>query len=376
MAITLPTQYKYIELADEINRNITNQEFVGAIDIVASIYDTEEVYHYKKDDTTGVVLYKALTIVDQTEVEGATQTDKAQSVYAGFLYGAIGYETTTEEGRANLTELLVNGKESITLINYDTDEDGTDDAVITLINNSYVYFELPKELGSITSLDFKDNKGKSYLKIDEGLNLNFDNQFFNGIEEFISVYNNYPNDSNKNEKLQELLDGFLLLDDTFKQGGDYYETAVNNASKKSVTFVAIYFIVVYVFYDCLLGQRFIIGLILKIYRKIKYKGKEIPKTNTEEVYGKDYYTQLTYKIIVPDDADVTATIKYHNETDSLEMVFSKDKNYTVVKRVHAGKYQNAWLECDDYEAINLPKILQVRGYKMLVEVTLQKKKKI
>ena len=56
------------------------------------------------------------------------------------------------------------------------------------------------------------------------------------------------------------------------------------------------------------------------------------------------------------------------------MVFSKDKNYTVVKRIHAGKYQNAWLECEGYEAINIPKILQVRGYKMLVEVTLQRKK--
>lgn len=378
IAITLPSQYKYIEIAEEINRNITDQEFTKAIDTVASVYDKNHVFHYKKDEKTGVIIYKTLTIIDQTGVEGATQTNIAQSAYAGFMYGVDDYDCNTSGDEVNLTELVVNGQESIKLINYDFDENGKDDSIITMVNKNYVYFELSKnqllKLNEINSLKFLDKRGKTYLEVTDDLSLNFNDQFFTEIENFIYVYNNDVNDENKNKKLTQLLTDFLELDNNYKQGGDYYETAVKIASRKSVIFVAVYFLTIYFFYDCTLGRRFVIGIFVKLYRKIKYKGKEIPKKETEEVYGKDYYTQLTYRLIVPEDDDITATIKYHNENDSLEMVFSKDKNYTVVKRIHAGKYQNAWLECEGYEAINIPKILQVRGYKMLVEVTLQRKK--
>lgn len=376
MAITLPSQYKYIIIADEITNCIDNHNFSDAIDIVGSVYDVREAYHYKKDEKTGVVLFKTLTVIDQSGVEGATQSNIAHSVYAGFLYGADGYETSENSDDFNSTRLVVNDKENIELLNYDSDENGKNDSVITLVNNNYVYFELPKtqleKLSTINSLKFIDKDGKIFLEIKENLSLDFNDEFFVGIQEFIDVYNTAKNDEYKNSKLDELLTKFLNSNESYKRGGDYYPTAVKIASRKSMIFIAIYFITVYIFYDCLLGRRFIIGLILKLYRKIKYKGKEIPKTKTEEVYGKDYYTQLTYRLIVPEDANITATIKYHNENDELEMVFSKDKNYTVVKRIHAGKYQNAWLECDGYEAINIPKILQVRGYKMLIEVTLQK----
>ena len=54
------------------------------------------------------------------------------------------------------------------------------------------------------------------------------------------------------------------------------------------------------------------------------------------------------------------------------MVFSKDKNYTVKQRVHAGIYQNAWMDVKGYEAINLPKILDVKGYNMEVRVCIKR----
>ena len=64
MAITLPSQYKYIVIADEITNEINNHEFVDAMDIVGSVYDKEEAYHYKKDENTGVVLFKTLTVIE------------------------------------------------------------------------------------------------------------------------------------------------------------------------------------------------------------------------------------------------------------------------------------------------------------------------
>ena len=77
------------------------------------------------------------------------------------------------------------------------------------------------------------------------------------------------------------------------------------------------------------------------------------------------------KLITPENCDINAVISYSNENNKLEFIFSKDNEYTVTQRVKAGEYVNAWLECPGYETINLPKTLNVRGYKMLVEVTLQ-----
>lgn len=369
MAIVLPTQYKYQELALHMNKLVENKDFVSAMDMIGGFYDKEKAYQIEFEDESGIILFRAATLVDQSNVEGAKQADIIQTVFAGFYYGITDYDTKSKDSEVNKTKLLVNDSVEIQLLNYDSGNDEKADSVSTLLKNDYLYFELPQtKLSSINTLDFIDKSGNSYLKIE--LSLDYSDQFFIELEDFINRYNDGLTDENKSGDLNELSNTFLSISEDYKIGGDYYSTAMNKGSVKATVFIVFYFIGVYVLADCLLGRRYIIKFFIWLYRKITKKKPE--QKPTSDVYGTDYYTQLTYILEVPEDCNSIITIKYHNENSELEMVFSKDKNYTVKQRVHAGIYQNAWMDVKGYEAINLPKILDVKGYNMEVRVCIKR----
>ena len=149
-----------------------------------------------------------------------------------------------------------------------------------------------------------------------------------------------------------------------------HDAVYAQSNKKATMFVLFYFIWIYILGDFIVGKRYIIKFFVWLYRKIRKIEK--PEADKNSVYGTDYYSNVTFNLKVPEGCDVNVSVTYHNETDEIELLFTKDNNYTVTKRVHAGTYVNACLECPGYETINLPKTLNVRGYKMTVDVILNK----
>ena len=151
-----------------------------------------------------------------------------------------------------------------------------------------------------------------------------------------------------------------------------YGNIQSKSTKKATIIILVYFIWIYILGDFLVGKHYIIRFFKWLIRKIRHKNTEEPIFENKQVYGKDYYCQLSFLLNVEDNCETNISIKYHNENDEIEMIFTKDNDYKIQRRVHAGEYVNAWLECPGYQAINLPKTLNVRGYKMKVEVTLER----
>lgn len=372
MAIVLPTQYAYQELAIQMDKLIEKEDYVSAMDMIGGFYDQEKAYQIEFEDNSGIIIFRAATLFDQSGVEGATQENIIQTTYSGFYYNVNDYDTNRNDDKPNSTKLVVNNLVNIDLLNYDSNDDEKLDTIVTLVDNNYFYFEVPQQLVSyIDTLEFIDKNGNSYKKI-ENINLDFNDKFFNDIKPFLNRYNDGLIDENKNLELDELAKNFLAKDNDYNKGGDYNPIASKKGDNKALRFIILYFIGVYVLGDCLVGKHYIIKLFRKIYIKIRYKNAPPPETEKKETYGLSHYAQLIYSLKVPDNFNGTVVIKYHNENNIIEMVFSKDNNYVIKQRIHAGVYQNAWLECNGYEAINLPKTLDISGYKMEVKVEIRK----
>lgn len=382
LAFVLPGLLMTVDLPGHIEDYLNNGEFARSVNLLAGYDDKEIAYERVYDDGYGIVLFRTLVIIDNQE-EDKKQNDNAYFAYSGFLY-KLGGKYNTYKLQNNKTKLVVNHDEDyksgkgtadglkknaeVELLGYDTNRDEMFDNVLTLVKYNYIYFEiLEKRLSeNINNITFIDAEGKVFLKVD-GLNLDFSNVFYQRLKEFKDVYNTDSTDL----RLVDLQKDFLSSSENYEKCSYQEETGI--AAKKGAIIVLIYFICIYILADFLVGQRFIIRFVSFIIKKIRKKmGKEEEPKPVEEVYGTDYYTMLTVTLKVPEDCLVNMTIHYHNESDEINMIFTKDNNYTVTQRTHAGVYKNAWLEAPGYVSQNLPKFLSVRGFKMNVEVSMKK----
>ena len=69
---------------------------------------------------------------------------------------------------------------------------------------------------------------------------------------------------------------------------------------------------------------------------------------------------------------ININIHYHNETDEINILLTKENEYSFKARVHAGIYYNLKFEAVGYKANNLPAELKVKGYKMQLVIDVEK----
>ena len=362
IALILPGALLYETLVEDMNNNLLSGEYDKSMSRLGGYYDSEYAYLEKFDDDSGIVIFRAMTVATEE------QPNKAQLCYAGFLFNVKDSYKDKKLEYGNRTCLMVNDgltdEKRIDLLNYDSNKDGGFDSINTLVNYSYVYFEVLKgSVEEIKSLTFYDIDYNAFKTVN--LSLKFDDVFFTSLETFVSVFNQ----DNNSSELPGLEQTFMNQSDRYKKGS--YSDVYSAVNKKSALIVVIYFVGVYVLADFLVGQHFIIRFVLWVISKFRKKKNQSDVVEPE--IGSDYYSQVTFKVLVDDDVQSTCSIKYSNEQDEIEVIFSKASNYEAVKRVHAGKYTNFRFESSELDVIDPPKDLEVRGFKM--EVILHTKKK-
>ena len=372
LALILPGTMLYETLANDMNRHLVDGEYEESMALIGGYYDSEYAYLEKYDDGSGVVMFKAMTIDDANDIE------TAQLCYAGFLFNVKDkYQDSCIEYTSK-TNLIVNeglsNQYEIRLLNHDSNGDGTYDSIGTLVNYQYVYFEIKKDdikESELQSLSFYDKDHNLYRKIN--LSLNFDDEFFTSLVDFVKLFNRNTTEA-KNERLSELEKEFLARDESYTKGGTKgYQEAREKVNRTAGIYVVIYFVVIFILGDFLVGQHFIIRFVLFLVDKIKNHGKE-ENDSTSSPYGTDYYTQVTFKLDIDESVHSNVLVRYSSsEIGDLEILLSKASNYEVKKRIHAGVYTNFRLESSEVEAVDSNLDLEVRGFNM--EVIIHTKKK-
>lgn len=367
LALILPGSVLYENLAQDMNQNLLDGEYDKSMCLIGGYYDKEWAYQETFDDESGVVLFRAMTInQDETPYQ-------AQLCYAGFLYNVTEdvYKTKKLE-YGNKTALYVNKDESsesrVEILNYDSNQDGAYDSVNTMVNYKYLYFEiLMGSVEEIKSLSFYDMDGNLFHKADtSSKTLDFKDTFFTSLETFKTEFNQ----DNAGSNLQALEDAFLSQNNNYQKGN--YGDAYVRANKFSATVVIIYFVCVYLIADFLVGQHFIIRFIIFIVDKIKRKRH--PEEAPNDLYGTDYFTQVTFKLEVDPSVSSDVLLRFSKEDNNEEVVLlAKKSNYELTKRIHAGKYGNLRFESDELEPTDLPEVLEIKGFKIEIVIHAQAK---
>lgn len=368
LALFLP----YILMSDGENLKIMASSlkkgnYGDAMLLVGGYFDDREVFQ-ENFENGGIVLFSAATLV---YYDGEDAQDEAQihKSYAGFVYGASDYNVTA--GTNNKTELIVEDASgqvhTVSLLDCDSDGDERKDTIGTFYTSGFFFIDLDADtFSSLRKLTFYDKDGALYREV--SLNLNYDEQFFTDVGDFVAEYNR----DYKSDKLEELNDVFLSKSEHYKISS--LGVARSRADTKAAIVVVIYFVCVYVIADFALGRRYILRFfkwfLFKVC-KIKPKQKHPPKQS--EVFGNDYYCQVTFELDVSEAEDFSESVqvRYTDEKGvTISFILLKQENYTTTQRIKAGIYVNLWIDLnkEKYGTQDLPETLYVEGYRKTFRV--------
>lgn len=370
LAVYLPNYFMYEMSLDTIINSLNSQdEKYKAIGLMGGYYNVD--VYYQQDFVVngvqgGIVLFEAASLTYKDENGNKVDGGLIHSAYAGFIYNvkAVYKFNELKDNKAKLILTNSAGKEStISIIDADSDMDGTLDTNSTLESRNFLYIDLAQEYGNeLTKLQMVDSYGKVFKEF-TFTDLNFSGKFFEDVKPFEEEYNkNYNSD-----KLLTLHNEFIA-----KGNGKYkvssYDNSQTTALQRSMLIVVFYFIGVYLIADLLLGKRFIIKffkwLLVKVF-KVKFKEKEPKKDVVVPTFGNDYLCKFVLKIDTTECPEFkgSITVKYSNEKGNVEFNLIKGSNYTSTKKIKVGTYVNLWIDIDrDYEIINAPENLIVEGY--------------
>lgn len=371
LALVLPGIYMYGFIAEDMNNSLFDGNYANSMNLIGGYYNSEYVLQQEIGNRAGFVLFEAATLQD-TPADDKTDVTPQQMkrVYAGFFYGlkrelfAYELEDTSLENQTAIYAYNQDERVKIEVLNYDTDSNGVMDSINTLENYDYIYFEiLDTSIEQITAIELVNCKGESFKKI-ESLNLNYDTSFFNTVLPFVEKFNKNNGDSNLQSLEQKILENY--------KKGDFGD-AQSRATKRACIVVLVYFICIYVIADFLVGRHYIIKFTMFLIHKIKKrKNKDGDVPENQEAYGTDYYTKLTITLTCEDGLNGNFNLHYHNENDEINMIFTKENNYQITERTHAGEYFNGKLECNGYQPIDFSETLNVRAFQMTVDIKLKK----
>lgn len=369
LALFLP--YVFMSDGEYLNMmesSLKKGEYSNAMLLVGGYFDSNEVFQEDFNDGGGIVIFCATTLVysDSEEVKDETQIHKA---YAGFVYNAKGYSVTAETD--NQTKLLVKdgsgNVHTVKLLDGDSNGDGNIDTVTTYYTNGFFYFDLDEETySSLRKLTFYNKEGQVYQEV--SLELNYDQPFFSDVDEFVQEYNR----DYKSEKLSQLNDAFLAKAENYKIST--LGVAQSKADTKAAIIVVVYFVTIYVIGDLLLGQRYIIRFFKWFLFKVcKIKPKQKQSPQSKEVFGNDYFSQVTFELDISEAGDFSESvqIRYTNDKgEEISFLLLKQENYQTTQRIKAGTYVNMWIDLNktEYATRDLPETLVVEGYRKTFQI--------
>ena len=373
IAITIPAAMIYSYSMSDIKQALTDKEYDKAMRSLGGYYDRNYNYLSESGD---LVIFNAITLMYNSGEEGDTLVDgtKVHKSYCGYYFNIPNNYYTSGELSTNQTKLLITDKDGnevkYNLIDYDYNQDGSVDSISTLVSYQFIFFEIPIEKSSsVKKIDFYDKNGAVFYSIEFEEALEFSEQFFQDVEEFIEEYNRDYTSS----KLAELDSEFLAKSENYQKSSN--GDVVKRVNRRTSLYVVLYFLVIFLIGDTFIGGRIVYKgikwLILKIFgKKIKEKKKENVKP---EIIG-DIYSNLTVELDVEEDFSVPVTITYSNEKEDLEFYLVKEDGYKQTKRVKAGTYVNLKVVVsDEYVVINPTQVLEVKRFNEKLNVKIRRK---
>lgn len=387
LALFLPFYFLYSsESLNNMQEALEAGRPVDAISLVGGYYNNQPVFEEQLEGGGAIVLFEAATLnVIQRELANGEKTEvtKMHKSYAGFLYGVDGlYNVSKLEDNKTILEVTDadGNNHDYKILNEDTNNDGVLDNISIVRSNGFVYLDLAQEnINSIANLKFIDCDGNVFAEISLNEdNLTFDGQFFSDVDEFINEYNKeYQTDEEKAqqaERCTELDKQFLAKSSNYSKSS-YGVVAKSAADRKAAVVVVCYFIGIYIIGDLLVGKRRIIKLFKWILVKV-FKVKFREKQPVENVFGSDYYCQVTFLLDVSAVADFDGSVQVSYSDNNGEVVFllMKEQGYTATQRVKAGTYVNMKIQVDNnYKVINLPMKLVAEGFRKEYKINLTRR---
>ena len=361
----MPYFFMYDIVPIKIVEHLEKGEWREAIMPVSNAFNSSPVVE-KHFDNGSVIVYETVTFgVDK---DGKEDKTNIHAIYAGFLFKADSYKTFATEN--NQTKLLVDGTKQVELLDYDSNKDGVFDGHVNA-EKGFVYFELDSSLNSIDTLTFVDKDGNTFIYI-EDVNLHFDGAFFSDIAPLVEQYNQ---DYAANDTLKQLQSEFLSKNPNYSVGSD--AEAKKLADTRSAIIIVVYFVVVYVVADFMFANNYIIKFFRWfIYDVCKAKRKEKTPKQSDEIFGHDYYSQVTVSLDLTEvpDFNESVQVRYTNSDVEIAFILLKENGYTATERVKAGVYVNPFIDVNrSYAPTNLPENLVVEGYRMEVKIKIIKR---
>jgi len=373
LAVILPSALENSNIPKYVDNYLADGRYEKAMELVGGYFNSKEVYKYESDDYK-LVIFESLTI----QVSDDNKDRSAHLSYSMFLYGIKDKYLVKSNDEKNPTKLLIDEDDNkvVKLIDYDSDNDGNKDSISTLINLNFMYVEINKDkIPSINKIEFIDRYGDVKYSADN-LNLNYDTEFYklltesdNGIvkKSFLEDYN--QREMNE-EEYNKFTDYFKSKNENYKVGTD--NDVKNDSTRDAVWIIVIYYVCIYVFGDLVLGFRLLLKPFIFIKKKFKKQEDSDEVEVVEEKENFDYFTTFIASLSKPIDENINISIHYHNETDEINILLTKENEYSFKARVHAGIYYNLKFEAVGYKANNLPAELKVKGYKMQLVIDVEK----
>ena len=372
LAVFLP--YIYMSDGEYLNimeSSLKKGEYSDAMLLVGGYFDKQEVFQKDFSGGGGIVLFSAATLVcSDVDDEAAVDETQIHKAYAGFVYDIQDkYGVTAETG--NKTKMLVEdgsgNVSTVDILDGDINGDKINDTIATYYTHGFFFVDLDEDtFSSLRKLTLIDKDGKVFHEIQ--LNLDYKEPFFTDVNDFVEEYNR----DYKSDKLPQLDEEFLSKSKNYKISS--LGVAQSKADTKAAIVVVVYFVCVYVIADFLLGYHLIIKFfnwfIFKVC-KVKPKRKKEPKRS--EVFGNDYYCQVTFELDVSeiDSFDESVQIRYTNDKgEEISFILIKQEGYKSTQRIKAGTYVNMWIDVNksEYGTQDLPETLTVEGYRKTFKI--------
>lgn len=388
LALFLPFYFLYSsESLNNMQEALESGRPADAMSLVGGYYNNQPIYEGQLEGGGAIVLFEAATlnVIQRELANGETvEVTKMHKSYAGFLYGVGGlYNVSKADDNKTILEVTdADGKtHNVKVLNADTNGDNVLDDNSVLKSNGFVYLDLAEEqINSLSILKFIDCNGNVFSEISlEEENLTFGGQFFTDVDAFLTEYNKeYQTDEQKKQQAElcaELDKQFLEKSANYSKSS-YGVVAKSAADRKAAVAVVCYFIGIYIVGDLLVGKRRIIKLfkwiLVKVF-KVKFAEKEKP---AENVFGSDYYCQVTFVLDVSavSDFEDSVQVSYSDSNGEVVFLLMKEQGYTATQRVKAGTYLNMKVQVDsNYNVTNLPAKLVVEGFRKEYKINLTRR---
>ena len=372
IAVSLPASMIYTGSMKAIKEYLNNGEYDKALMSVGGYYDKEYVY---LNDDKNLVIFNTVTLV-YTGSDSDVQVDgeKIHKAYFGYFFNVKENYKTVKNGEENQTRLIItdntDSEHKYNLIDYDYTQDGKVDSIATLVSYDFLFFEIPiEETNSIKTLTFYDADGNVYKEFEFATPLTFSEQFFVDVDDFVEEYNR----DYTSGKLLELDEEFLA------KSGNYQKSSngdiVKKVNTKVTLLVLLYFVVIYLIGDSLIGGHFVIKGLIWLFRKIfKRKQNENNNVKTKEFTG-TMYSSFTIMLDVEPDFSEPVTVTYSNNNDSIEYYLLKEDDYKMTKRIKSGTYMNLKvLMSNKYEVLDAKEVITIEKFNERETIKIRKKK--